>query len=200
MPKRTYSETFQKEHRDIVQAIRGGAVAPARAAMRRHLLNSRIKPGESIRVFPLSNWTEIDVWQYIHLENIPVVPLYFAKEREVIVRGEALIMVEQPFVRLLGDERPQKVMCRMRSLGCSPCTGAVRSTAVTVPRKTTSSACRPGHFPGSTSEHVHPRVAIEIAGISSRQTSRGRQSIANILHFFPRDAKPLRTLLHSLPR
>jgi sulfate adenylyltransferase subunit 2 len=85
-------------------------------------------------VFPLSNWTEIDVWQYIHVENIPVVPLYFAKEREVIVRGEALIMVEQPFVRLLGDERPQKVLCRMRSLGCSPCTGAVRSTADTVPK------------------------------------------------------------------
>jgi sulfate adenylyltransferase subunit 2 len=99
-----------------------------------HLLNARVKPGESIRVFPLSNWTEIDVWQYIHLENIPVVPLYFAKEREVIVRGEALIMVEQPFVRLLGDERMQKVMCRMRSLGCSPCTGAVRSTADTVPK------------------------------------------------------------------
>jgi len=99
-----------------------------------HLLNSRVRPGESIRVFPLSNWTEIDVWQYIHLEKIPVVPLYFAKEREVIVRGEALIMVEQPFVRLLGSERPQPVMCRMRSLGCSPCTGAVRSTADTVPK------------------------------------------------------------------
>src|SRR5213596_1163259 len=99
-----------------------------------HLLNARVKPGESIRVFPLSNWTEIDVWQYIHLENIPVVPLYFAKEREVIVRGEALIMVEQPFVRLLGDELLQKVQCRMRSLGCSPCTGAVRSTADTVPK------------------------------------------------------------------
>jgi sulfate adenylyltransferase subunit 2 len=97
-----------------------------------HLLNSRIKPGESIRVFPLSNWTEIDVWQYIRLENIPVVPLYFAKEREVIVRGDALIMLEQPFVPLLPGERPQHVMCRMRSLGCSPCTGAVRSTADTV--------------------------------------------------------------------
>ena len=96
------------------------------------LYNARKNRGESIRVFPLSNWTEIDVWQYIHVEKIPVVPLYFAREREVIVRGEALIMVEQPFVRLLGDERPQKVMCRMRSLGCSPCTGAVRSEADTV--------------------------------------------------------------------
>jgi sulfate adenylyltransferase subunit 2 len=98
------------------------------------LLNSRIRPGESIRVFPLSNWTEIDVWQYIHAERIPVVPLYFAKTREVVVRGNALIPVEQPFVPLLPGERPQPVMCRMRSLGCSPCTGAVRSTADTVPK------------------------------------------------------------------
>src|SRR5918911_561406 len=70
-----------------------------------NLLNGRIRPGESIRVFPLSNWTEIDVWQYIHVENIPIVPLYYAKDREVIVRGLSLIVVEQPFVRLLGDER-----------------------------------------------------------------------------------------------
>ena len=98
------------------------------------LLNSRIRPGESVRVFPLSDWTEIDVWQYIHLERIPVVPLYFAKERDVIVRGDALIALEQPFVPLLPGEHPQRVMCRMRSLGCSPCTGAVRSTADTVPK------------------------------------------------------------------
>ena len=63
-----------------------------------HLLNARLKPGESIRVFPLSNWTEIDVWQYIHVENIPIVPLYFAKEREVIVRGASLVVQEQSFV------------------------------------------------------------------------------------------------------
>src|SRR6187401_959464 len=99
-----------------------------------NLLNGKIRPGESIRVFPLSNWTEIDVWQYIQLENIPVVPLYFAKEREMIVRGSALISTEQPFIPLLPGEQPQKVMCRMRSLGCSPCTGAVRSTADTVPK------------------------------------------------------------------
>src|SRR5690242_4392332 len=98
------------------------------------LLNSRLRPGESIRVFPLSNWTEIDVWSYIHVENIPVVPLYFAKEREVIVRGESLITLEQPFVPLLPGEQPKRIMCRMRSLGCSPCTGAVRSTADTVPK------------------------------------------------------------------
>jgi len=99
-----------------------------------HLLNGRINPGESIRVFPLSNWTEIDVWNYIHVEQIPVVPLYFAKEREVIVRGDSLIVGEQEFVPRLLGERPQRVMCRMRSLGCSPCTGAVRSTADTVPK------------------------------------------------------------------
>ncbi len=98
-----------------------------------HLLNGRVRQGESIRVFPLSNWTEIDVWQYIHEEKIPVVPMYFAKEREVLVRGSSLIPVEQPFVPLLPGEKLQKVMCRMRSLGCSPCTGAIRSTATTVP-------------------------------------------------------------------
>src|SRR5687767_10007285 len=99
-----------------------------------HLLNSRLAPGESVRVFPLSNWTEPDVWHYILVENIPVVPLYFAKEREVIVRGNSLIVPEQSFVPLLPSERPQRVMCRMRSLGCSPCTGAVRSQADTIPK------------------------------------------------------------------
>ena len=99
-----------------------------------NLLNARLRPGESIRVFPLSNWTEIDVWQYIHVENIPIVPLYFAKEREVIVRGASLIVQEQPFVVTMPGEKLQKVKCRMRSLGCSPCTGAIRSDADTVPK------------------------------------------------------------------
>jgi sulfate adenylyltransferase subunit 2 len=99
-----------------------------------HLLNGRIGPGESIRVFPLSNWTELDVWHYIEVEQIPVVPLYFAKERDVIVRGNSLIVDEQPFVPMLPGDRRERVMCRMRSLGCSPCTGAVRSTADTVPK------------------------------------------------------------------
>jgi sulfate adenylyltransferase subunit 2 len=97
-----------------------------------HILNSRIRNGESMRVFPLSNWTEIDVWQYIEAERIPVVPLYFAKEREVVVRGHSLIVPEQPFVPLAPGERLERVTCRMRSLGCSPCTGAVRSDADTV--------------------------------------------------------------------
>jgi sulfate adenylyltransferase subunit 2 len=98
------------------------------------LLNSRIRTGESIRVFPLSNWTELDVWQYINVENIPIVPLYFAKDREVIVRGASLIMREQPFVPLLPGEKTQIIKCRMRSLGCSPCTGAIPSDADTVPK------------------------------------------------------------------
>jgi sulfate adenylyltransferase subunit 2 len=94
----------------------------------------RVRPGESIRVFPLSNWTEIDVWHYIHVENIPIVPLYFAKEREVIVRGE---LADRPgaAVRAAAARREAAaVMCRMRSLGCSPCTGAIRSDADTVPK------------------------------------------------------------------
>jgi sulfate adenylyltransferase subunit 2 len=99
-----------------------------------HLLNSRVAPGETIRVFPLSNWTELDVWHYIDAEQIPVVPLYFAKPREVIVRGSGLLMREQPFVPLMPGERAEVVTCRMRSLGCSPCTGAVRSDADTVPK------------------------------------------------------------------
>jgi len=99
-----------------------------------NLLNGRLAPGESVRVFPLSNWTELDVWQYIHVEQIPIVPLYFAKEREVIVRGDSLIVQEQPFVVTMPGEKPQVVKCRMRSLGCSPCTGAIRSDADTVPK------------------------------------------------------------------
>jgi sulfate adenylyltransferase subunit 2 len=99
-----------------------------------NLFNTRIHPGESLRIFPLSNWTEMDIWQYIHAENIPIVPMYFAQEREVLVRGESLIMLEQPFIPVLPGEKPQKVRCRMRSLGCSPCTGAIRSDADTIPK------------------------------------------------------------------
>ena len=98
-----------------------------------NLYNSRVGPGESIRVFPLSNWTELDIWHYIHLENIPIVPLYFAKERWMLVRGDSLIPIEQSFVRGLPGEE-QMVKCRLRSLGCSPCTGAIRSDADTLPK------------------------------------------------------------------
>ena len=97
-----------------------------------NLFNGRIDKGESIRVFPLSNWTELDVWHYIHLEKIPVVPLYFSKERPMVVRGETLLPLEYD-PPLLPGERPQMVRCRMRSLGCTYCTGAIRSNAQTVP-------------------------------------------------------------------
>jgi sulfate adenylyltransferase subunit 2 len=99
-----------------------------------NVYNARIEKGESIRVFPLSNWTELDVWQYIHMESIPVVPLYFAKLRPMVVRGETLIPIEHEVVPLLPGEKPSMVMCRMRSLGCTPCTGAIRSDADTVPK------------------------------------------------------------------
>jgi len=99
-----------------------------------NLFNTRIHPGESLRIFPLSNWTEMDIWQYIHAENIPIVPMYYAAEREVLVRGDSLIMTEQPFIPMMPGEKLQKVRCRMRSLGCSPCTGAIRSDADTIPK------------------------------------------------------------------
>jgi sulfate adenylyltransferase subunit 2 len=99
-----------------------------------NLFNPRIHPGESLRIFPLSNWTEMDIWQYIHAENIPIVPMYFAQDREVLVRGDSLILREQPFIPMLPGEKVQTVRCRMRSLGCSPCTGAIRSDADTIPK------------------------------------------------------------------
>ncbi|HOW87230.1 MAG TPA: sulfate adenylyltransferase subunit CysD [Candidatus Omnitrophota bacterium] len=96
------------------------------------LYNTLVNKGESIRVFPLSNWTELDVWEYIHLERIPVVPMYFAKERDMVVREGRLIPLDGP-VPLKENEKPQKILCRFRTLGCYPCTGAVTSSAATVP-------------------------------------------------------------------
>jgi sulfate adenylyltransferase subunit 2 len=95
--------------------------------------NSRIDKGESIRVFPLSNWTELDVWLYIHVEQIPIVPLYYAAEREVVERNGSIVLM-YPNDRLLPGEKTRRVKCRMRSLGCVPCTGAIRSDADTVPQ------------------------------------------------------------------
>jgi sulfate adenylyltransferase subunit 2 len=95
------------------------------------LYNGRIGAGESIRVFPLSNWTELDVWRYIARENIPVVPLYFAAERAVIERNGQLIPVGAK-TRLQPGEKQEMRLCRFRTLGCYPCTGAVASTATTV--------------------------------------------------------------------
>jgi sulfate adenylyltransferase subunit 2 len=96
-----------------------------------NLYNARIDKGQSMRVFPLSNWTEIDVWEYIRLEQIPVVPLYFARERPVVVRDGCLILMEHDFP-LAPGERVESVLCRMRSLGCTYCTGAIRSSAATL--------------------------------------------------------------------
>jgi len=95
-----------------------------------NLFNSKHNKGESIRVFPLSNWTELDVWNYIAAEDIPVVPMYFASEREMIVRDKQLIPLDRP-IPLNEGEKPQKVLCRFRTLGCYPCTGAVLSDADT---------------------------------------------------------------------
>lgn len=96
-----------------------------------NLYNCRIHAGESMRVFPLSNWTELDVWRYIAREQIQVVPLYFAAEREIVVRNGQLIPIG-PLTRLLPGEKSERRICRYRTLGCYPCTGAVVSTATTV--------------------------------------------------------------------
>jgi sulfate adenylyltransferase subunit 2 len=97
-----------------------------------NLYNTRIRPSESIRVFPLSNWTELDVWQYIRCENIPVVPLYFAKERLVVARGGTLIMVDDERLPLELGEEPQLRRVRFRTLGCYPLSGAIESDAETL--------------------------------------------------------------------
>ena len=96
------------------------------------LFNTRIKAGESMRVFPLSNWTELDVWEYIRAEKIPVVPLYFAKKRPVVERDGTLIMVDDDRLPLLPGEKPRMMQVRFRTLGCYPLTGAVASTADTL--------------------------------------------------------------------
>jgi sulfate adenylyltransferase subunit 2 len=98
-----------------------------------NIFNSRIDKGESIRVFPLSNWTELDIWLYIQAENIPIVPLYFAKEREVVLRNGSIVLIHD-VKELLPGEKTILLKCRMRSLGCVPCTGAIRSQADSVAR------------------------------------------------------------------
>jgi sulfate adenylyltransferase subunit 2 len=98
-----------------------------------NLYNGKIDKGESIRVFPLSNWTELDVWQYIHLENIPIVPLYFAKERPVVERDGMLIMVDDERIPLGPEDKIEIKRVRFRTLGCYPLTAAIESTATTLP-------------------------------------------------------------------
>ncbi len=96
-----------------------------------NLYNGQHNKGEGIRVFPISNWTELDVWLYIYKEEIPIVPMYYAKKRPMVVRDDQLIPVEGS-MRLREGEKPEMVSCRFRTLGCSPCTGAVRSEADTL--------------------------------------------------------------------
>ena len=98
-----------------------------------NIYNSKVDQGESIRVFPLSNWTELDIWQYIYQENIDMVPLYFAAERPVVERDGALIMVDDERMKIAEDEQVQMKMVRFRTLGCYPLTGAVESQATTLP-------------------------------------------------------------------
>lgn len=97
------------------------------------LYNTRVKPGESIRVFPLSNWTELDIWQYIMRERIPIVPLYFAAERPVVRRDDQWIMVDDERMRLEAGETPEQRMVRFRTLGCYPLTAAIESDAQDLP-------------------------------------------------------------------
>ncbi|MEM9410198.1 MAG: sulfate adenylyltransferase subunit CysD [Planctomycetota bacterium] len=98
-----------------------------------NLYNARVNKGESIRVFPISNWTELDVWQYIHLEKIPIVPLYYAAKRPVVVRDGVTIMVDDDRLELEPGEVPEEKVVRFRTLGCYPLTGAVESNATTLP-------------------------------------------------------------------
>jgi len=98
-----------------------------------NIYNAKVKPGESIRSFPLSNWTELDIWQYIYLENIPIVPLYYSKPRPVVERDGMLIMVDDERMQLKEGEQVQTRSVRFRTLGCYPLTGAVESTATTLP-------------------------------------------------------------------
>ena len=98
-----------------------------------NLYNAKVKPGESIRSFPLSNWTELDIWQYIYLEEIPIVPLYYSKVRPVVERGGMLILIDDDRIKLKPGEEVQMKSVRFRTLGCYPLTGAVESTAATLP-------------------------------------------------------------------
>lgn len=98
-----------------------------------NIYNGRVDKGESIRVFPLSNWTELDIWQYIHLENIPIVPLYFAAKRPVVERDGVMIMVDDDRMPIGPDDKVEEKMVRFRTLGCYPLTGAVESEATTLP-------------------------------------------------------------------
>jgi sulfate adenylyltransferase subunit 2 len=131
------------------------------------LYNTRIGPGEGIRVFPLSNWTELDVWRYVEREAIPVVPLYFAAPRPVVDRDGALIVVDDDRMRLEPGEEPRPEVVRFRTLGCYPLTGAVRSTATTVPEVVAEMAA------ATTSERAGRVIDHDGSGSMERKKQEG---------------------------
>lgn len=131
------------------------------------LYNTKIHKGESIRVFPLSNWTEKDIWQYIQRENIDIVPLYFAAERPVVERDGNLIMVDDDRMRLLPDEKPMMKSVRFRTLGCYPLTGGVESTATTLDEVISET------LSAVTSERTSRVIDKEAAGSMERRKREG---------------------------
>ena len=131
------------------------------------LYNSQINKGESIRVFPLSNWTEKDIWQYIQRENIDIVPLYFAAERPVVERDGNLIMVDDDRMRLLPGEKPMMKSVRFRTLGCYPLTGGVESTATTLDEVISET------LSAVTSERTSRVIDKEAAGSMERRKREG---------------------------
>ncbi len=144
LDKHGFDAAFGGARRDVEKSRAKERVFSFRSAQHRwdpknqrpelwNIYNTRINPGESIRVFPLSNWTELDIWQYIYQEQIPMVPLYFAAERPVVERDGTLIMVDDDRMPLQPGDVPKMEMVRFRTLGCYPLTGAVRSTAATLP-------------------------------------------------------------------
>ena len=131
------------------------------------LYNTQINKGESMRVFPISNWTEKDIWQYIHRESIDIVPLYFAKERPVVYRDDNVIMVDDDRMRLLPDETPQIKKVRFRTLGCYPLTGGVESEADTL------DAVIAETLAAATSERTSRVIDKEAAGSMERRKREG---------------------------
>lgn len=132
-----------------------------------NIYNSRISKGESIRVFPLSNWTELDVWSYIYLENIPIVPLYFAKKRPVVVREGQLIVVDDDRMPLEPGEEPGMEMVRFRTLGCYPLTASIKSKAATLPEIVKEM------FLTKTSEREGRLIDFDVSGSMEQKKKEG---------------------------
>ncbi len=132
-----------------------------------NIYNTRINKGESIRVFPLSNWTELDVWLYIYLEKIPIVPLYYAKKRPVVERDGQLIMVDDDRMPLLPGEKPKMKMVRFRTLGCYPLTAATPSNATTLPEIIREM------FLTRTSERQGRLIDFDVAGSMEQKKKEG---------------------------